>query len=55
MNYTTIIMFDFDDLQPTIMSVKALNNYLRELLETDEVLRDIWVKGEISNYTRASS
>ena len=55
MNYTTIIMFDFEDLQPTIMSVKALNNYLRELLETDEVLRDIWVKGEISNYTRASS
>jgi exodeoxyribonuclease VII large subunit len=55
LNYTTIIMFDFEDLQPTIMSVKALNNYLRELLETDEVLRDIWVKGEISNYTRASS
>ena len=48
-------MFDFEDLQPTIMTVKALNSYLRELLETDEVLRDIWVKGEISNFTRASS
>ena len=35
--------------------MKALNSYLRELLETDEVLRDIWVKGEISNFTRASS
>ncbi|HQN68695.1 MAG TPA: exodeoxyribonuclease VII large subunit [Anaerolineaceae bacterium] len=55
MNYTTIIMFDFEDLQPAIMTVKALNSYLRELLETDEVLRDIWVKGEISNFTRASS
>ena len=48
-------MFDFEDIQPTILSVKALNNYLRELLETDDVLRDVWVKGEISNYTRASS
>jgi len=48
-------MFDFEDLQPTIMTVKALNSYLRELLETDDVLRDIWVKGEISNFTRASS
>jgi exodeoxyribonuclease VII large subunit len=48
-------MFDFEDLQPAIMTVKALNSYLRELLETDEVLRDIWVKGEISNFTRASS
>jgi len=48
-------MFDFEDLQPVIMTVKALNSYLRELLETDEVLRDIWVKGEISNFTRASS
>ena len=48
-------MFDFEDLQPTIMTVKALNSYLRELLETDDILRDIWVKGEISNFTRASS
>lgn len=48
-------MFDFEDLQPAIMTVKALNSYLRELLETDDVLRDIWVKGEISNFTRASS
>lgn len=48
-------MFNFEELQPTILSVKALNSYLRELLETDDVLRDVWVKGEISNYTRASS
>lgn len=45
----------FDEFTPTVLSVTALNNYLRELLETDEVLQDLWVRGEISNFSRPRS
>jgi len=41
-------MESFDFLQPLVFTVTALNAYLRELLETDEVLQDLWVRGEIS-------
>ncbi len=40
---------------PQSMSVSELTRYLRGLIEDDEVLRDVWVTGEISNYTRATS
>ncbi len=40
---------------PQSLSVSQLTRYLRELLEADEVLSDVWVQGEISNYTRAAS
>ncbi len=40
---------------PQSLTITNLTRYLRELLETDEVLRDVWVLGEISNFTRASS
>lgn len=36
-------------------SVSELTRYLRELLESDEVLQDVWVQGEISNLSRPSS
>ena len=48
-------MDSFDFFRPPILSVTALSNYLRELLETDDVLRDVWVKGEISNFTQPRS
>jgi len=38
-----------------ILSVSQLNNYLRQLLESDEILQDIWVQGEISNLSQPSS
>lgn len=41
--------------QPTVLSVTALSSYLRELLETDEVLQDVWVRGEISNFSQPRS
>ena len=41
--------------KPTVLSVSALSNYLRELLETDEVLHDLWVSGEISNFSQPRS
>jgi len=38
-----------------ILSISQLTSYLRELLESDEVLQDVWVKGELSNISRPSS
>jgi exodeoxyribonuclease VII large subunit len=38
-----------------ILTVSQLNTYLRELLDADEIVRDIWIEGEVSNFTRASS
>ena len=40
---------------PQSLTITNLTRYLRELLESDEILRDVWVLGEISNFTRATS
>ena len=37
------------------LSVSQVSRYLRELMDSDEILRDIWVQGEISNLSRPSS
>ena len=41
--------------QSPSLSVTELTRYLRELLDSDEVLRDVWVQGEISNFSRPGS
>ncbi|MEO7909395.1 MAG: exodeoxyribonuclease VII large subunit, partial [Roseiflexaceae bacterium] len=38
-----------------ILTVSQLNIYLRELLDADEIARDIWIEGEVSNFVRAAS
>jgi exodeoxyribonuclease VII large subunit len=38
-----------------IFSVKDLNRYIKMLLEGDNRLQDVWVRGEISNFTHHSS
>jgi exodeoxyribonuclease VII large subunit len=38
-----------------VLSVKELTKYIKLKLESDAVLSDVWVKGEISNFTRHSS
>lgn len=38
-----------------IYSIKDLNRYIRMKLESDQVLSDIWIRGEISNFTHHSS
>jgi exodeoxyribonuclease VII large subunit len=49
-------MEPFSFFQPkNILSVSQLNNYLRQLVESDEILQDLWVAGEISNFARPSS
>ena len=40
---------------PTVLSVAQLSRYLKELLEVDDVLQNIWVQGEISGYRAYSS
>jgi len=47
-------------LQPSLfpvpsITVSELTRYLREWMESDELLRDIWVQGEISNLSRPAS
>ncbi len=38
-----------------ILTVTELTTYLRELIDSDEIARDIWVEGEVSNFNRHSS
>src|SRR5690554_6493562 len=38
-----------------IYTVNQLTGYIKGLVESDPVLRQVWVQGEISNYTRHSS
>jgi exodeoxyribonuclease VII large subunit len=38
-----------------IWTVTNLTRYLKELLESDEYLQDVWVQGEISNLSRPTS
>jgi exodeoxyribonuclease VII large subunit len=41
--------------QSLMWTVTDLTRYLRELLEGDELLQEIWVQGEVSNFSRPSS
>lgn len=38
-----------------VLSVTDLTTYIHDLLESDAVLADIWVQGEVSNWSRAAS
>lgn len=40
---------------PRILSVSDISRYLRALMDSDEILRDVWVNGEISNLSRPAS
>ena len=53
---TKLAMEQFSFFLPNnILSVSQLTTYLRGLLESDEILQDVWVEGEISNFSRPSS
>ena len=36
---------------PITLTVTQLNSYLKSVIEFDENLRDLYLKGEISNFT----
>jgi len=38
-----------------VLSISQLTGYMRQVLESDEILQDVWVQGEISNFARPSS
>lgn len=38
-----------------IIAVHELIGYLTELFDEDELLRDVWVRGEVSNFVRSSA
>ena len=47
-------------MQPSLFAsvqwtVSTLTKYIRDLLEADMTLQDVWVQGEISNLSRPAS
>ncbi|MGH2517988.1 MAG: exodeoxyribonuclease VII large subunit, partial [Ktedonobacterales bacterium] len=38
-----------------IVAVSELTRYLKDLLEEDYYLQDVWVRGELTNYTQPAS
>jgi exodeoxyribonuclease VII large subunit len=45
----------FSPTLPSAWSVTDLTRYLRDLFESDELLQDVWVHGEVSNFSRPAS
>ncbi|GAB4541738.1 MAG: exodeoxyribonuclease VII large subunit [Anaerolineae bacterium] len=45
----------FGDLAPRVYSVSGITAYIKERLELDLTLRDLWLEGEISNWRLAPS
>jgi exodeoxyribonuclease VII large subunit len=45
----------FPDPGPRVFSVSAITAYIKERLELDLTLRDLWLEGEISNWRQAPS
>lgn len=40
---------------PKVLTVAGMTQYLRALLESDEILNDVWVSGEVSTLSKPSS
>ncbi len=40
---------------PSVLTISELTRYLRQLFESDELLQDVWVQGEVSNLACPSS
>jgi len=38
---------------PSALSVWAVVSFLREVLEANEFFSDLWIQGEVSNYSRS--
>jgi len=38
-----------------IIDVSELTAYVKDLLQTDPILSNIWVRGEISNFSKSSA
>ncbi len=40
---------------PHVLSVELLTSYLRALMEEDAILSDVWVRGEVTNFSRSAA
>ena len=40
---------------PQALPVSAVVSFVREVLENNEILTDLWIIGEVSNYTRSQA
>ena len=49
------MMMQMGLFQPSTWSVTDITRYLRDLLESEEYLQDLWVEGEVSNLSRPAS
>jgi exodeoxyribonuclease VII large subunit len=48
--------FDFfESAQPVVLTVTQITRRLRELLESDPMLKNVWLKGEVSNLSLPTS
>lgn len=45
----------FKAFEPPVLTVTQLNHYMRQLLESDELLQRVWIQGEISNVSTPRS
>ncbi len=43
------------DYEPQVLTVRAINAYIRQMFEADINLQDVWLEGEISNWKQAAS
>ena len=43
------------EIQPPTLSVSDITRHIRQLIDMDEILQDIWIEGEISNWSQAAS
>lgn len=41
-------------MSESIVSVSELTRYIKGLLETDKLLPDVWIRGELSNFKQHS-
>ncbi len=48
-------MFQPPPIRPSSFSVTEITRYLRTLLESDSLLQDVWISGEVSNISRPAS
>ena len=48
-------MAKFDLFTPPVLTVSDITRYLRQLMDSDEILQQVWVSGEISNLSQPKS
>jgi len=48
-------MAKFDLFSPPVLTVSDITRYMRQLMDSDEILQHVWVSGEVSNLSQPKS